>query len=288
MSRGGSCSTAWTPRRVPGGSGSRRGQGSCTKVPGHRETLVARGVSGRALRVRHRRRRLPRPRPLADGGGGGSVRGGGDGGVRAAATAMTASVASELIRTGHLVRGLRLAPLIVGAVAVGAALALHHGGVPPDPIASAVVCAAAAWGRRHALDEPGIATAPVLLGVPRHGAPEGAPARRAGSAVAGRTPALGGGAGARRRPPRPCDAGSGSWPCYMVPKFSASRAAQRGELAPSVALSPHIYPGQRCTGGSGRRPIVFGARLQSFGWAIQSKHFTRRTRPPGTFPKECT
>jgi len=156
---------------------------------------------------------------------------------------MTTSVAAELIRTGHLVRSLRLAPLVVGAVAVAATLLLHHGGPPsgivpvrlvglilalgggfvlddaaaptlqasPYPLArrlglrigcaaavvvplwtlvlvrllppgagrvslalgltvellaaTAVVWAAAAWGRRRGLDEPGVATAPVLLGL---------------------------------------------------------------------------------------------------------------------------
>jgi hypothetical protein len=150
---------------------------------------------------------------------------------------MTGSVAGELIRTGHLLRSLRRAPLVVGAVAVAAALALHYAGATsgilplrvvglilvlgsgfalddaaaptlqasPYPLARrlwlrigsvtavvvplwtvvlapaarslalglmvellaalAVVWATAAWGRRRGLDEPGIATAPVLLGV---------------------------------------------------------------------------------------------------------------------------
>jgi hypothetical protein len=158
---------------------------------------------------------------------------------------MTASVAVQLIRTGHLVHSLRLAPLVVGAVAAAAALALHHDGpptgiaplrvvglilalgcgfmlddaaaptlqaspyalarrlwlrigsaaavvvplwtlallrlLPPAPLmdraslalgltvelvaALAVVWATAAWGRWRSLDEPGIATAPVLLGL---------------------------------------------------------------------------------------------------------------------------
>jgi hypothetical protein len=150
---------------------------------------------------------------------------------------MTGSVAGELIRTGHLLRSLRRAPLVVGAVAVAAALALHYAGATsgilplrvvglilvlgsgfalddaaaptlqasPYPLARrlwlrigsvtavvvplwtvvlapaarslalglmvellaalAVVWATAAWGRRRGLDEPGIATAPVLLGL---------------------------------------------------------------------------------------------------------------------------
>ncbi len=160
---------------------------------------------------------------------------------------MTGSVAGELIRTGHLVRGLRLAPLVVSALTVAGVLALHRAGGPageitplrvvglilalgsgfalddtaaqtlqssPYPLvrrlwlrigcaavvvvplwtialwqllpaatgsahrvslsvgltvellaALAVVWATAAWGRRRGLDEPGIATAPVLLGL---------------------------------------------------------------------------------------------------------------------------
>ena len=150
---------------------------------------------------------------------------------------MTASVARELIRTGHLVRGLRRAPLVVGALTVGGLLALYRADDPAGGIGSlrmiglilvlgsgfalddaaaptlqaspyplvrrmclrigctatvvvplwtfaltrvhhvslavgltiellaglAVVWAAAAWGRRWGFDEPGIATAPVLL-----------------------------------------------------------------------------------------------------------------------------
>ena len=157
-----------------------------------------------------------------------------------------ASIAGELVRTGHLLRGQRRAPLAVGVVTVAVALALHCGGPPtgvnslrvvglilvlssgfalddaaaptlqasPYPLARrllvrigcaaamvvplwtiamwrllpaaptgadrvslsvgltvefaaalAVVWAAAAWGRRRGLAEPGIATAPVLLGL---------------------------------------------------------------------------------------------------------------------------
>jgi len=155
---------------------------------------------------------------------------------------MTARVARELIRAGHLVRGLRWAPLHVGTVTVGLLLVLRLSGlavtgvmaarvvalvlalgsgfalddqaastvqaspyplarrlwlriaataalvvplwtlalplVRVDPVLSlrlgltveflaalAVVWATAAWCRRRGLDEPGVATAPVLLGL---------------------------------------------------------------------------------------------------------------------------
>ena len=152
---------------------------------------------------------------------------------------MTASVGSELIRTGYLMRGLRRAPPAVGALTVGGLLTLFRAGDPaggigalravgltlvlgsgfalddaaaptlqasPYPLvrrmclrigcagavvvplwtlalvwihhlslavgltvellgALAVVWATAAWGRRLGFDEPGIATAPVLLGL---------------------------------------------------------------------------------------------------------------------------
>ena len=58
--------------------------------------LVARGLSGRALRMRHRRRRLPRPGLLAEASDGGSAGGRRDRPVRMAATAVTASVALGL------------------------------------------------------------------------------------------------------------------------------------------------------------------------------------------------
>ena len=43
---------------------------------------------------------------------------------------MTPSVARELVRSGHLVRSLRLAPFVTGVVAVAAFLALRHGDKP--------------------------------------------------------------------------------------------------------------------------------------------------------------
>jgi hypothetical protein len=163
---------------------------------------------------------------------------------------VTRSVAGELVRTGHLLRSLRLIPFAVGVLAAGAVLPLHQtdaasgiavprvaglilvlgsgfvfddaaaatlqaspyplarrlwlrigsaaaivvplwtlvlvGLLPPAPesardatsrlslalgltvellAALTVVWATAAWGRRLGMDEPGIATAPALLGL---------------------------------------------------------------------------------------------------------------------------
>ena len=159
---------------------------------------------------------------------------------RSLAEAVRASVGGELIRRGHVVRGLRRTPLVAGALIAGVLLALHGVGrlagetatlrlvglvlvlssgfvfddaaarilqASPYPLVRrmvlrigyvaavgvpiwalalvrvqpslnaaagltaevlaglAVVWATAAWGRRWGFDEPGVATAPVLLGL---------------------------------------------------------------------------------------------------------------------------
>jgi hypothetical protein len=72
---------------------------------------------------------------------------------------MTRSVAAELIRSGHLVRGLRVAPLVVGAVSVGVVPALPHAGVGISPVTVLrVVGLILVLGGAFAFDDPAART----------------------------------------------------------------------------------------------------------------------------------
>jgi hypothetical protein len=70
---------------------------------------------------------------------------------------MTPSVAWELVRSGHLVRSLRLAPLVTGAATVAAFLAARHGD-PHDVIDLRVVALLLALGSGYVLDDGAAAT----------------------------------------------------------------------------------------------------------------------------------
>ena len=71
---------------------------------------------------------------------------------------MTASIAGELARTGHLLRAQRRAPLALGAVTVGVALALHCGGRSTGVGSLRVVGLILVLGSGFALDDAAATT----------------------------------------------------------------------------------------------------------------------------------
>src|SRR6201999_3898941 len=95
--------------------------------PGAGRAMAARRLPGRTLRLRHRRRCLPRSHAVATAGHHRCAGPDRHPRPRLAPTAMTGSVAWGLVRSGHLVRSLRLAPFVASTVAAAAFLAVRRG-----------------------------------------------------------------------------------------------------------------------------------------------------------------
>jgi hypothetical protein len=95
---------------------------------------------------------------------------------------MTPSVARELVRSGHLVRSLRLAPFVSAVVTTGAFLAVC-GGEPHDVVADLRVLALLlALGSGYVLDDGAAVTLPRVR-APRHHHHARAPGRAGGGGV---------------------------------------------------------------------------------------------------------